>query len=417
MTARRLAAAALCAMLLGAGGAPALAQTATPIAPEELKRDLYQDALQSIAEGRRSDASHELMLLLDKEPKHAGAWLELALTQCALGHADEAERMFATIETRFDPPPAFIRLIAEVREQGCNRWQAFSSSTLALGRGIDQNVNQGARTANYVIDAPGGQIEYVLSDDFRPKHDQYTLLSVEYTREVTPNGSLGFVQFQGRRNDHLHAYDTGSLFTGIETPWRFDRWTLRTTGTLGLVTLGGKLYQRQAQLQARVGPPLRLPAGTGINLIAGITYADFQTLSNFNSTTFELRGLVTHRSGATFASASLGYLQDRALAQRPGGDRDGWFGSVLLRRRLAAGLSGELTYTRQDWNSRLPYSPGLIDQVRAQQTQVLRANLVYALSKNQSLQLEARAVRNHENISIFQYNNRQLQFSWQWQGP
>jgi hypothetical protein len=162
---------------------------------------------------------------------------------------------------------------------------------------------------------------------------------------------------------------------------------------------------------------LRLPAGTGVNLIAGITYADFQTLSNFNSNTLELRALVTHRSGATFASASLGYLQDRALAQRPGGDRDGWFGSVLLRRRLAAGLSGELAYTRQDWNSRLPYSPGLIDQVRAQQTQVLRANLVYALSKNQSLQLEARAVRNHENISIFQYNNRQLQFSWQWQGP
>jgi hypothetical protein len=417
MTARRLAIAALCAMLLGAGGAPARAQTGAPPAPESLKRDLYQDALLSIAEGRRSDASHELMLLLEKEPRHAGAWLELALTQCALGHADEAERMFAIIETRFDPPPAFIQMIAEVREQGCNRWQPYSSSSLAVGRGIDQNVNQGARTANYVIDAPGGQIEYVLSDDFRPKHDQYTLLSGDYTREVTPNGSLGFVQFQARRNDHLHAYDTGSLFTGIETPWRFDRWTLRTTGTVGLVSLGGQLYQRQAQLQARVGPPLRMPSGTQFNLIAGITYADFQTLTNFNSNTFELRGLVTHRSSATFASASLGYLQDRALAQRPGGDRDGWFGNVLLRRNLGPRLSGEIAYTRQDWNSKLPYSPGLIEQVRAQATQVLRANLAYALSKNQSLQLEARVVRNRENISIFQYNNSQLQLSWQWQGP
>jgi hypothetical protein len=417
MTARRLAIAALCAMLLGAGGAPARAQTGAPPAPESLKRDLYQDALLSIAEGRRSDASHELMLLLEKEPRHAGAWLELALTQCALGHADEAERMFAIIETRFDPPPAFIQMIAEVREQGCNRWQPYSSSSLAVGRGIDQNVNQGARTANYVIDAPGGQIEYVLSDDFRPKHDQYTLLSGDYTREVTPNGSLGFVQFQARRNDHLHAYDTGSLFTGIETPWRFDRWTLRTTGTVGLVSLGGQLYQRQAQLQARVGPPLRMPSGTQFNLIAGITYADFQTLTNFNSNTFELRGLVTHRSSATFASASLGYLQDRALAQRPGGDRDGWFGNVLLRRNLGPRLSGEIAYTRQDWNSKLPYSLGLIEQVRAQATQVLRANLAYALSKNQSLQLEARVVRNRENISIFQYNNSQLQLSWQWQGP
>ncbi len=78
----------------------------------------------------------------------------------------------------------------------------------------------------------------------------------------------------------------------------------------------------------------------------------------------------------------------------------------------------ELAYTRQTWDSASAYSPELlIDQVRAQRTQVVRASLTYQMAKRQNVVLEARAVRNRENISIFQYNNRQLQLSWQWLYP
>jgi hypothetical protein len=288
---------------------------------------------------------------------------------------------------------------------------------MSIGRGIDQNVNQGPTNTRYVLDGPTGPDERELTEDFKPHHDQYTMLSGDYSREVTPNGTVGFAQFLARRNDHLRQYDSASLFAGVESPWRMRQWTVRTTATLGLVSLGGHLYQRQAQLQARVGPPLPLPSSFQFSMLGGATYSDFQTLTNFNSTTFELRGLLTWRNADLFASASLGALSDHALAQRPGGDRNGSFGNVLLRRRLSGRLSGELAYTRQTWDSRLPYAPGVIDEVRQQATQVLRANLVYSLTRYQSLQLEARAVRNRENISIFQYNNRQLQLSWQCQGP
>ena len=47
---------------------------------------------------------------------------------------------------------------------------------------------------------------------------------------------------------------------------------------------------------------------------------------------------------------------------------------------------------------------------------MLRLGLSYALGRTQSLQLEARQIRNRENIAIFQYNDRQLQLTWQWQG-
>jgi hypothetical protein len=278
-------------------------------------------------------------------------------------------------------------------------------------------VNQGARTATWVIDAPGGQIERELSADFRPQSDQYTVLSGDYSREVSPNGSVAFAQFLARHNDRLHQFDTDSAFAGLETPWRFGRWAMRTTASAGLVTLGGKLYQRQVQLQARVTPPLPLPAGLQLNLVASGAYNDFLTLANFNSNVWELRTQLAMRRGVSYANASIGYLEDHALAQRPGGDRQGWFGNLLWRRQIAGPVVAELAYTHQGWNSKAPYSPGLIEQVRTQSTGVFRASVAYAITKNQTLQLEARVVRNRENISIFEYNNRQLQLSWQWQGP
>jgi hypothetical protein len=88
---------------------------------------------------------------------------------------------------------------------------------------------------------------------------------------------------------------------------------------------------------------------------------------------------------------------------------------VLARWPLGRGIIGELGYTHQSWRSSSAYSPGLIEQTRAQETQTLRSTFVYPINQRQSIQLEARLVRNRENISIFQYNNRQLQLSWQWQ--
>jgi hypothetical protein len=396
---------------------PAAAQTAQSAPDGATPPDLYQEALQSIAEGRKNDASATLSRLIDQEPLHAGAWLELALIQCGLGHADEAERLFSVIEQRFSPPPGIVQLIAQARKEGCNHWEALTQMSLTVARGIDQNVNQGSSSPTYTIGQAGAAIEYPLSADFQPRHDQYSQVSGEYLRDITANGSMLFAQFQARRNDTLSQYNSNSLFVGVETPYRFGRWTARTTGMVGLVTLGGQLYQRQTQVQARIGPPLPLPGATQFSMLASATHIDYTTLNNFNSNTGELRGLLNYRNEHDSIRASMAWLDDRALGQRPGGNRHGVSGNIAWRRALGAQLSGELGYSRQTWTSAVEYSPGIIDQVRHQDTGVLSLNLSYPIGKNQQLQLEARQTRNKENISIFQYNNRQLQLSWQWLGP
>ncbi|MFA9218061.1 MAG: hypothetical protein ACEQSK_13280 [Sphingomonadaceae bacterium] len=395
-----------------------LAGTLAPLHAEEIDESqlLYRQALQSISEGRKTDASETLMRVIAQEPLHAGAWLDLALIQCSLGHAEEAEKLFATIQQRFQPPPGIIELIGDARASGCTQWRPYAQASLSVGRGIDQNVNQGASVNSYTANAAGVAVELPLTDDFRPKHDQYTLVLADYLRDLTANGTNGYVQFQSRRYDRLGQYNSASLFMGLDTPWRFGHWTLHGSANLGLITLGTQLYQRQTQLQARIGPPLPLPGSMQFSLSTGVTHVEYLTLSNFNANTAELRGQFNYRREDDNASASLGYMDDHALAERPGGDRRGWLATVQWRRRLWGEVSGELAYSRQGWRGSSAYSPGFINTVRDQATHVLRATATWQLTRNQALQLEARQVRNRENIPIFQYNDRQLQMSWQWQG-
>jgi hypothetical protein len=406
---------ALAALAMLAGGI-ASAQDGGAPGPSGLD-ELYRAAMQSIAEGRKGDASEALMRVVDIEPKHAGAWLDLALIQCGLGHSDEAERLFAAIETRFNPPPGIVDVIAEARDSGCSRWNPTSSGSLTAGRGYDRNVNQGASNPNFVFHNDGVPVERQLLAEFLPQADRYSVLSGEYMRDITANGTVGFAQMQFRHNDHLSQYNSGALFVGLETPWRFGRWTLRTTALLGMVSLGGQFYQRHAQAQARIGPPLSLPAGVQLTVMAGISHTDYLTLTNFDANTLELRPQLSWRGGARSLSASAGFLRDIGAPARPGGDRHGVLLNLVGRQGLPYGMTGELAFSRQQWHGTSAYLPSLIDQTRSQATSIVRGNLSYPLSKRQLVQLEVRAVRNRENISIFQYNNRQVQLSWQLLSP
>ena len=396
------------------GGAVASVVPGVPAAEEVL----YQQALQSLAEGRKNDASEQMSRLVGMVPQHAGAWLDLALIQCSLGQGDEAERLFANVETRFNPRREILELIAEARDTGCVSWTPVSSGSISVTRGVDDNVNQGASNSSFIVEGPDGTVELPLLEDFLPKRDQYTQVSADYVRDVTANGTLGFLQFQGRRYDGLRDYDTASLYGGLESAWRVKDWLLRATGSLGVSGMGGHLYQRQGQAQLRLTPPPPLPPRTQLHLIGAVTRNDFANLDAFDSVLSESRVLLSHHLGSFSATAGAGWMSDHALANRPGGNRHGNYLSMSLRQPLALGVTAELAWTRQSWDSTSAYSPELlIDQVRAQRTQVVRASLSYRIGKQQSVVLEARAVRNRENISIFQYNNRQVQLSWQWHLP
>ena len=379
-----------------------------------LQQDLYLQALQALADGRQKDASDTLMQMIDQAPEHAGAWLDLAIIQCELGHAQEAERLFQAIEARFSPPQGILEVIASYRTRGCQEWRSHSQTSFMLARGMDNNVNQGANNPNFSIGSGDTRIDLQLLPEFLPQADRYTFLSGEYSRDLSANGSVGFVQLQARRNDVLTNYDTTALTAGLEHPWRIGDWAVRGTGMLSLLTLGGRLYQKQNQLRAQITPPLQLPEKIEFSVATGVAHVQYPTLTNFDANVWDLRGLLTYGTAQSRAQASLGYLADNALQGRPGGNRKGWFASLQDRFRITDDVFADLGWTRQTWLGQSAYSPGVIDQTRYQVTQVLHAKLIVPVATHQAVQLEWRGVRNDENISLFQYNSRLLQLSWQW---
>lgn len=420
MMRRLLHLAAAVALLWPAFDAAAQAPAQAPTAPPA--QDLYEQAVQMISEGRTADASQALLRAIELEPLHAGAWLDLALLHCALGRAAEAEQLFKTIEQRLAPPPGIVALIARARAQGCAKRQVHSQATVVFGRGIDQNVNQGASNPNYTVINEGKPTELLLTDEFLPKHDGYNVLAAEYRRALTPNGSFGFVQLQARRNDSLHRYDNSALTIGADSAWRFGRWTTSAGIAASAVRFDGALFQRQLQVQGRVSTPLNFsltqPLKPQLNLSASLTRSRYPTLDNFDATIAEVRSQLSISHGSASTSASAALQSDQASGLRPGGDRRGWVLSLQSRMAIGGPLTGELGVSQQAWHGTTPYAPelDLINVVRRQRLRVVRAGLTYALDRNNSLVLEARVIHNNENISIFQYNNRVLQLAWQWNG-
>lgn len=420
----RLAGPLLMALLMALPTSAAQAQIPTPAtgntgtAPEPATSEsqkLYLEAIKAIAEGRKNDASAGLSKLVDKEPLHAGGWLDLALIQCELGHAKEAEQLFDIIEKTFNPPPGILEVIAQQRQLGCNRTKLQRHGTLSLARGHDQNVNQGAANPNFTIGHGAEQTEVQLSPDFLPRADHYTMLTGEYLQEISQNGATGFAQIAARQNDHLNRFNNVSLTFGLEQAWRLGQWSGKGNAMASFLSLGGKLYQRQALLQVRTTPPLTLPERWQWTVGAGASHIQYLTLTNFNATTFDLRSSLGYQGAENRIQANASWLLDHAMAQRPGGNRRGWLTSLAWHRQLSGQLRGELNWSRQTWRGQTDYLSSVIDAKRNQETHILRTSLLWPVAPHQFLQFEWRQVWNHENISIFQYRDRQLQLSWHWQ--
>ena len=390
----------------------AVADPATP----KVGVNLYLDAMQSLAEGHYKEARELLQRLTASEPHHAGAWLDLAILQCALGNTQEAEALFSAVENRFSPPPVILEVIAQQRAKGCGARQTEGPFVrLRLGYGVDSNVNQGARNLNFSIGRGPSAINLVLLPEYAAKKDNFTELSAEFVQSLPKTAALVFVQLQDKEYSRLSKFDLGSLTTGLDYPWKVGNWELRSTGSLGFITIGRSLYQRTGQLQLQVAPPLKMPIGWELGAIAAGTKIAYQTIEYFDSMLWESRGMLTYRSPDVFFQGSIGYAYDVGSDLRPGGNRQGTTTSLIGRKRLFGNVVGELNLTYQHWRGEQAYSLGLVDERRNQTTQLLRASIVVPITPQNALFIEFRDVRNQENISLFEYRGKIMQISWQWQ--
>jgi tetratricopeptide (TPR) repeat protein len=396
---------------------PCLAQAQEKDVPAR-QEALYRAALRALGEGRLEEASALLQQVVSQEPRHAGAWLDLAISQCELGNAAEAERLFTRFEQHFPVSPGIAEAIARYRATGCGKPAPDARRggvwLLAATRGHDDNVNQGASDPRFSIGSGSAQTEYELDPAFLPKGDSFSQLGASWVRPLGGSGTSAIVQAYGRWHDHEHVQDTASALGALEHGWKAGDWRLRGTAALGYVTLDRVLYQRQQQLQARLTPPLRLAPEAEFAFYGNLNHVIYPTRSAYDGNTLELGGIFGYRAGHSLTQATLTRLRDDSAEGRPGGDRKGWFGNLQWYADVTARLSLEAGLTHQRWRSDGIYSPGLIETRRLQQTTTLRAAGNWQLQPHTSVVLEWRGTFNRENISLFQYNSRALQLSLRW---
>jgi len=371
--------------------------------------------MQAIAEGRFEDARALLSRLAAQEPEHAGAWLDLAILQCGLGHATEAEALFAVIELRFAPSAAIREVIAQQRASGCRPQQQPGSYQLRVGRGYDDNANQGARDLNLLIGDGAGGTVLALTPEYAPRGDAYLNLQAEGRVPLANNGMVGFGQVLVRRYDHLDPYNLSALSGGLEKPLSWGHWDARLAASVGLVGLGGRLYQTHAQWHVQLTPPLALPAGWRFALAAGQSLFEYRGQRVFDAWQTDGRAVLSYRYEGTMLQLASGPLLETGREQRPGGDRKGWSYSAGGRTPLWGKVQAEWQWSRFDWHGSRAYLPGLIDMRREQETEQLRLVLSYPVARQQAVVAEFRQVDHRENISIFSYRARQFSLNWQWQ--
>ena len=392
----------LCICLLSLGALPVRAGA------------LYNDAMQAISEGRLVDAEQLLTSLIKDEPRHAGAWLDLAMLYCAAGNKGGAERLFLEIEQQFAPPPAILEVLARQRQAGCAGWQPKNDYTFRLTRGQETNANQGASNPIYSYGSGLSQIDLMLLPAYLPKPDGYTASYFEIAREIKPHGLATVLQLQTRNYDSLSQFNSNSVFLGAEFPLAWRQWSFKHSAAVGWMTLDEWLYLKQQVLQFEARPPLALPPEWQASIAAALKKFTYPTLPGFNANWREVKVSLGYAQPHYSIQSSVSSVQDIQAGQRPGGDRQGHLKGLRLRRAWSPEWSSELGWQSQNWVGERLYSPGLIDSRRLQETQIKSVSLNWSYAPNQALILEYKDVKNDENISIFGYRNKQWLLHWQW---
>lgn len=382
--------------------------------------DQYLEALKAINEKRHADAKRLLERLIEDQPQHAGALLDLAIMQCTLGNKREAERLFTVLINRFSPPPAILEIIEIHRKTECTIKAPEVMTNFVMERGYDTNANQGASNSIFTIDDFGTPVNLQLLPEYLPKPDHYTSASLDLSRDFNNDEGVFFLQLRSRQYDKISNLNSSGLAVGFERQFRVKNWTVSPAASVNAMSLSNALYQKQMSARLKFTLPESTDAWMKYSIATSVSRILYPTIKNFDGSTFELRVIGSKQTDQYLLSTSAAIMRDLGNDMRIGGDRHGWSINSFLRATTPFQLFQknvfiELGLQHLNWQSKKIYLNGLIEVKKHQENSMLRTMIGLPLTENSSLNLEYRRVINRENISFLSFESRQVQLSWQWQ--
>lgn len=370
---------------------------------QDASESRYQQALTALAQGKLDQAEAHLLATTQQQPNHAGAWLDLALLYCEQGNNAKAQQAFYYVQTHFAPPPALAALIQHYQQQGCalkSPSQPVSHQRLLSYRiGQDSNANLAPSDARVGIVIDNTPIQLQLHSLFRPRSDNFHELAWQQDGLLQSRLQL---YVQARQYAQESAQNTLYGLIGWQASDAVQLW-------LSQLLLGGVTYQQGAY--ALLSHKLS-PHWTAELQLAHLRYTQ---VSGFDNSQIEPRLRWKHEPlTGHWLEIAPGYLFDKPLDQRAGGERKG--------------LSLQASY---HYLSQHPWDAGAqlrwVEQADSQRyggfwPTIQRDNdytraklwLGYQLHAQQRLALELSTVQLRDTISLFNYNNNSVQLLWQY---
>lgn len=378
---------------------------------------LYEEALLLMESQREQPAIELLQKVVELEPDHAGAWLDLAMLHCQVGDSAATQRLLDVVETRFKPNPQIRLVINHIQRTNCAGYAKLREE-VRLGQqgvlrgefsiGVDDNVNQGLSNSSFLFDQGGNLIELQVAPDFKPKSDEFVQADLGFQKR----GFNAFVQM--RQNFTEDAFDLLSGFVGYQTSPFLPGTNVQVGAVAGGLTLGGQLYQRTLQVNTHLTPTALQTNALGTRFILALSRVNYPSLTGADAEFVEF-GLENIWSHTEFSVASrVDYTFDNALKNRAGGDRTTIGMNVEVTRPLPNNYGVRLALSQRRTLGSDVFSPGFINMRRDQERSGYAFTLTKLLRQGLTLKFQVRKVANSENIELFEYENTVARMSVLW---
>jgi hypothetical protein len=372
----------------------------------------YEQALESIENNDIPQAIAHLEFLHQQDPRHAGALLDLAYLYCHAGQRLKMIRMLSTLESEFSPPPKILHLIQQLRQRSCVVTRGNTKWAVATSLGYDSNFNQGSRVNSLSIGSDLYLTNVILTDDFLPKSSYFFRVSAQVYRELD-NENYFYGRFSAQNYTSTSDFDLSTFSSGFGHTVSSENWQGSADIKVILRTLGGSLYQESFSSNIQLLAFAPYPDRSLFGLEMEAAYSRYPDRPAFNNVEMAFFVPYILRFGKEARARVLaGWTFDKALENRPGGNRSGPILAAETVFPLAGGWTGYMAWQARFLDTDLPYSPPLFPAVRNQRQQFFSVSAERKVGDSQSIRVEYQYTNNNDTIPIYGFNNNSVIFSW-----
>jgi hypothetical protein len=406
---------------LGIWACHATAQTLDNRFDQIIADDLQAQAQAAARDGHRERALALLNELVQRDPRQAGALLDVAILYCQLGKRTLSLRTLARIEAQYEVPAAIEKLIVFYRASACRPVELRPQLTLSAGAGVTSNANFGP-SDSVVTFAPGAPFSSLtLAPESLAHSDEYIELTAQGELPISSVPGLELLAaLADRQYRSLHDFDQRTVTIGIADRSGFRQGELYNQLTTNMLWLGTHLYQHDVGWHTSFWlPPAAwrpMLARGGLDLT--VVNSTYPGNSLYDAVYFEVRAAFqAHIGEHTSLQLFVGPAWDKPYSGRPGGMQHGY--SAWLSADYDMDRRGQLEAVLQQ---RMLIDAGAYDPAffgSLGQRQTIRAaslRYTYPLIRGWSVYAQVSAQRISNSISLFAYSvyNGSLGLSWKY---